>query len=214
MGLLSSLVILSRLDSIILIFLIILVLIIKNNQSHILKFRNLLFLIAGYIPLILYLISNLFFFDTLLPISGMAKQLRMEYTFSTLIFNVIIPNNLQSIFSFIMLILTLTFMLFTTRNFSNKQNIKLFLLQVIPYFFIIHFLILSVFSGWQLWYWYVYSILISFLISSLGFTFYYNPLLIKIPEKIRTGLFLAVGLYLLIWSFLFSAYKKPEDNEL
>lgn len=74
-GLLSSVLLLSRLDTAWLLFGAVIVFIIQSIQNKTLSWRIILWVIVGLTPLWIYFVVNVSVFDSVFPVSGMAKSL-------------------------------------------------------------------------------------------------------------------------------------------
>ncbi len=78
LGLLASLVVLSRLDALILITLVFGCILVQPSLRKQLRPANMCGVLLGLQPLTVYFVSNYLLFGTVLPISGMAKQLKPD----------------------------------------------------------------------------------------------------------------------------------------
>jgi hypothetical protein len=211
-GLIISLTVLSRLDSIILVCLILIPAIIIHRNMIILNIKNLFLIIAGLLPLILYLISNIVFFQTLMPISGMAKQLRYTYYISANCLLSLLPHTPNTSIVFILLAITLMMIVsvvFKIRILKKDSSIVVFIAALFPVIFL---LFLSIISGWQFWSWYMYCINISFLFISTLFLSKNEFFFKEKFKNIKKIAVICAGSYLILWCFLFSFSKKPGDN--
>ncbi|GAB5465815.1 MAG: hypothetical protein Kapaf2KO_12510 [Candidatus Kapaibacteriales bacterium] len=148
----------------------------------------------------IYVLSNIIFFDTLMPISGMAKQLKISWMpglnpiLSTLEFY---PNKLFITYVPIFSILVNISLLMINRSFNKKIT-----LAVILFPFII--LILNSFqSTWNLWVWYNYIFFPSLLVSIINISF--------INVRAYSMISIVLSFILFIWNLTYAFYKQPTD---
>jgi hypothetical protein len=162
----GSLLILSRLDTIILvgsIYILCIIISIKNKNL----IKILVFFLVGSLPLILYLAYNYTQFGNFIPISGQAKGLKSVSFFispgalSSIKKRIIADKHLQ-----FQLLIILSTMPLLIKNLVVKKrafDYALFLITIFPF---IYFPITSMRSDWGLWFWYFYPIMLS---SSVSF---------------------------------------------
>lgn len=205
LGFLYSLMILSRLDSIILVFLLESALIYYYKTNRI---KNALLVILGLTPFFLYLCTNLYFFDTLMPVSGMAKQLRTNYypvinPFLSL-FSVNMNKVIYTLIPLGIYLLELIFYYFKKNQLNNNAKLIFIPSLIFPMAILMH---QSMFSGWILWPWYFYIFIPSITVFALLFK--------QHLKKIDTTAVLYVMLsMILIYSLTFSIGKKPDEYKL
>lgn len=160
-GLLFNILFLSRLDTLFLILLVYVYFVFKKNNI----IKNKYF----YIPFILsliYILSNVVFFDTLSPISGMAKQLKTSYwPVYSAIETVFILQRDRIIYGLIPFIFFVLNYLLIIKYSNSKYKLLFLLINTFPLIFSIFN---AVFSGWYYWSWYFYifypSIIIFFVL--------------------------------------------------
>ncbi len=203
LGLLVSLIILSRLDSIIFIVLLFTVLLLAKAIKF--NYRYLLF---GLLPVFLYLIINYYFFGIMIPVSGLAKQMKTNiiptrYTFiSSYYFS---PNRI--VYAIIPSFLNIIALFVWIRKHHTLDK-KIKFISLVSFLFPIVFIInISAFSGWGLWPWYFY-IFIPVLLH-IFIIFPVNKILLKLINC-SNGLFLVL---IILYCTLFVATKKPSDYE-
>ncbi len=153
-GLILSLVILSRIDTAILISIFLIARIFRGSY----KPKDVLEILIGFTPILLYLFVNYIYFETLTPISGLAKQARKTYypnlwtlyELYLINFNYITLHALPTLLSIIVLIVH-------KRLIPNliKQPIYDWIISILI-FSSTYFLLLSIISGWRFWHWYFY----------------------------------------------------------
>ncbi len=160
-GLLFNILFLARLDTIFLLFLVFVSFAIYKHQ--ILKNKYFYF---PFIISLIYLISNIIIFDSLLPVSGLAKQLKTSYTpvYST-IQTIFYFQRDRIIYGFIPFIFFIVNFILVYRVPNRKFKILFLLINTFPFIFSFYN---SIFSGWYYWSWYYYiffpSILVFFIL--------------------------------------------------
>ncbi len=159
-GLLVSLTTLSRLDSIIvfLVFFGVESLYIKFDLKRMIKIG------LGLLPIPVYLLSNIYYFDSLMPISGMAKSVLKITTLHSATF--------KSLFEFYHRFNYVYFgiFIFSILNLNKLKQLestsKVFYitaLMSVP----IYYLQTSLRSDWQLWFWYFYPLILSMIMLAI-----------------------------------------------
>ncbi|PKL79168.1 MAG: hypothetical protein CVV25_08850 [Ignavibacteriae bacterium HGW-Ignavibacteriae-4] len=192
-GLVYSLCFLSRLDSIILLILL---------TIYIIKFRkgfNFTKFLIGLIPSAFYLLSNLFFYHTLMPISGMAKQLKNSYWPVTNTIESLISFNPNHIIYSLIPIFCIFISIILLMNKRIMSRIKV--LSIISILFpLVLILFNSIVSGWGFWPWYYYI----FIPSQLMFFILFAPYI----RGNKKTLWVMIVIFILCWSFGFGIFKK------
>lgn len=196
----SSLIVLSRLDSAILIGLIGLYLIYHKRISII------VFIIPFFV-LAIYILSNIIFYDTIMPVSGMAKQLRNSYmpVIHSVKFIYYLSLDISNIFIQGQLFLYLLGIILLVKNWYRIKERGLFIIAIIfPLVLLLHN---SIMSGWMFWSWYYYMF-----IPSTILTFVLIGTVIKKNYQIPISIFsiLIFSAYILFKSYTFS----PEQNQI
>lgn len=158
-GLLSSLCILSRLDSVLLVFLLLILTLLHRKAS----FKSVALFLSGLAPLWGYLLLNKLFFGGFIPISAQAKQLRLHQTlqfeplrslfhpFTTVRLLVVFPGILY----------TIVLLALLSRRRHQLPVMACPVLWTLALFPILHLFALCFLSDWPLWYWYFYPLLLS-----------------------------------------------------
>lgn len=186
---------LSRLDSIIFFGLIVLF----NLKPMLSKnsWKGMLLYSAVFLS---YIASNIYFFDTLLPVSGMAKQLKTSWEPSLYPFTSLFhfyPNKLFIVYiPFAALVINIFFSIK-----GNNQCRKLTLVTALYPLLLITFYMFK--STWFLWPWYAYMFYPALLLCFI------NVLALE-KRYVRNGL-IALASFLLIWNLIYPFHKKPQD---
>ena len=165
-GLLLSAMVLSRIDSLIFGGLLLAGILLSPGLRRLIRPRIILGVALGLVPVFLYFLSNHYAFNTWLPVSGMAKELKANH----------IPSlrPWRSLFHgpplrFNLVILASSFLLLrVTRRLAAIDRVLFVATLLFPY---LYYLILSSVSDWGLWPWYWYplrpALLVSFLLWCL-----------------------------------------------
>jgi hypothetical protein len=155
-GLLAAAVILSRLDTVLLLVLYFAALMVSEYRSSVL--RRVPWICIGLIPVFVYAISNLWFFGSLGPVSSSAKHLQPEYVFSaktleTLFFPLGLVAMAFLIPAMVLIVAGLAYAL------TRRRQPALFwaMLAFTP----LYLAVLSFSSDWGLWIWYRYPFIVS-----------------------------------------------------
>ena len=155
-GLLAAAVILSRLDTVLLLVLYFAALMVSEYRSSVL--RRVPWICIGLIPVFVYAISNLWFFGSLGPVSSSAKHLQPEYVFSaktleTLFFPLGLVAMAFLIPAMLLIVAGLAYAL------TRRRQPALFwaMLAFTP----LYLAVLSFSSDWGLWIWYRYPFIVS-----------------------------------------------------
>ncbi len=157
LGVLGALTFLARLDAGLLILLFVLALMCTRAYRPALNQSNVLGFAAGILPLSLaYFGINLHFFHTLLPVSGMAKQLRHGHQLSLLV-----PGSFNGTSEFLLVVaITSAVLAWALRNFLQPRE-RVFLFTVFATPFLFYGLEMLV-SDWPIWNWYFYDLRFAF----------------------------------------------------
>jgi len=153
LGLIVSLAVLSRLDLSLFIALLAGWTVINPGIRARLRQRTVAGIALGLSPVVLYLLVNHHYFGTLMPISGMAKQLRSSHLPSVAAWRSIYASHLNDWVALLPIQIALLLLPFAWRHLSAMQRVifpSLLLFQPL------YVLLLSCLSDWKLWGWYRY----------------------------------------------------------
>ena len=198
LGFLSALTILSRLD-VIVIFAVFFCIDIFYRGVDIKRIMKLG--VGVSLPILLYIVSNIYYFDLLAPASGLAKSVLSISTFHKATF--------QFLLSFwIYKPIFLVFYVFSVVTYTKLKNtpieIKIFCLTAIlsvPIFY----LQTSLRSDWPLWPWYSYPLILSFLMLALPLNHIIGSTRFTISsksEKILSTSMLFFMVFILFFSYI------------
>lgn len=197
-GILGSLLILSRLDSFLLVGLIygamiIYLMVIKKSFFSI---HLVLAFLGGLLPIVIYLVINRIAFGHFFPFSGIAKSLHLKgFIFSQRSWGSVINTIRHEKYLLIFFLVSLVSLPYNFFRFVNEKRIIDFLMIVIllfPYFFYWFYFLMS---DWPLWLWYFYPLSLSFSFSVLFMEDYFVNH--KIPARITQYLLIisTLGLF-------------------
>ena len=153
LGFLGALTFLARLDAGLLVFLYAVALLCTREFRQRLSPGILLGFVAGVLPLpVIYLWLNLHFFGTLLPVSGMAKQMRHGHRLSLLL-----PGSFNGTSElFLCVAIAAAVFAWAFRRFLQARE-RIFLFAVLATPFLFYGLEMAV-SDWPIWNWYFYDL--------------------------------------------------------
>jgi hypothetical protein len=155
-GLLAALVILSRLDTVLLLVLYFAALI--GSEHRLLVLRRVPWICVGLIPVFVYAISNLWFFGSLGPVSSSAKHLQPEYVFSAkTLESLFYPLGLVAMAFLIPAIVLIVAALAYALKHRRQPALFWAMLAFTP----LYLAVLSFSSDWGLWIWYRYPFIVS-----------------------------------------------------
>jgi len=157
-GLLSSLVILARLDSAILVALLSLAILLNEDYRKQVNARTVVAFIAGLTPFAFYLWTNVHFFGVLMPVSGMAKQLRPHMLPTGAVVFTVLHSNLSTKLHFFFVFFSLIAAVLSYRKLRDTRLMVIMPALLFPF---IYYAALSWLSDWWLSDWYFYAIRIA-----------------------------------------------------
>lgn len=193
LGLILSLTILSRLDT--LLFSFIFILLVTKYKKIGVKEISLIGL--GLLPVGIYILSNIVLFDTIFPVSGMAKQIRHNYYPSFHALRLMYLWNINAILLHLLPSILIPILLLK-KGVLSKVQLKSELVLSITFFTLIYFPLLSIISGWRFfnWYFYPYALMIVILMLLLDTIPNYKTLFAKYQKFI----FVFALLYVTGWN--------------
>jgi hypothetical protein len=154
LGLVTSAMILSRLDSLLLAGLVFALLVSVRSQRSSPRLSTLGGVALGLVPVGLYVLSNVVFFHTLMPVSGMAKQLKTNYRFSAPALRSAFDRPFREQLILLILPVAMVTFPFVLRRFTRVQQVVFGSVLIFPFLYIG---VLSLRSDWRLWEWYLYA---------------------------------------------------------
>lgn len=161
-GLLCALVVLSRIDSMILIAMLFLLDLALERPAARQDWTSRGYaLLSCAAPLLLYFLSNRLWFHTLLPISGQAKQLRLHhfFTLATIRYSlgpISFPFQIFIVYPTFCILLLCMIRLLRTRALQLRGSTLAVSISLIVFPFV-QFLTFWTLSDWPIWPWYLYS---------------------------------------------------------
>jgi hypothetical protein len=166
-GLLTSFVILARLDAAILVALLFLAVLLNPGYRRQLSFQRAASAFLGLTPLAVYFWINLHFFGALMPVSGAAKQLRDHSHPSIVVLHTIFHTNAKTEINFTFVLLSCIAAMVSLPRLRDPRSGFLLPPMLFP---IIYYSALSFLSDWYLSDWYFYTIRIA-LCTAFAFWF-------------------------------------------
>ena len=207
LGVIASLLILSRLDAGLLVAILCIALLLPPMRTA-RSAATVLGFLCGTLPLLcLYFAFNLHFFHLLTPVSGLAKQMKNGMGFSDETWRSLLPNDRMR------LIVVLPELLFigvaaVTLLLQRVQRPAIDLvgrrvLWSLLLFPLLHMITLSLLSDWSVWPWYFYSL-------TLGATAAYVLLATGWPGRSTVLLMCSYGAVLVLYSCVY-AWRGPNS---
>ncbi len=160
-GLLCSAVVLSRLDAALLVVMLaVFDLLWAGEVPWRARLRAAAGYVLGMLPIVLYLVANRVIFDTFMPVSGQAKQLRHHHLPSLLPFRTALLTTWAPLRFFLVLPVlcaaALAVALLWTRGPERLRREHRALVAALLCFPLLHLLVISILSDWPIWPWYLY----------------------------------------------------------
>jgi len=198
-GLLLSALILSRLDTLLVVILLGLATLLHPTLRAGVHARQLAGVLLGLTPVFFYFLSNRALFGTWLPISGMAKQLKTNHLPSLPAWHsLVIAGQLPHAICVLIAILILP-AVFT--KLTVRQQALYPVLLVFPFLYIF---ILSCLSDWQLWNWYFYSLRAAVCVSFAIF------ILWRPTNRLLTNIWVSIAIGLVVLTQVLRSRREPE----
>jgi hypothetical protein len=167
LGLALSAMVLSRIDTLILGGMFLAGILGSKTLRRSISPRIILGIFLGLIPLLLYFLSNRIFFDTWLPVSGMAKQLKLSMRPSLLPLQMLVTyHSLMLIRFFVVAAVAIALFPFAASKLSAMERVIYLSLLIFPF---VYYTVLCFISDWGVWPWYWYPLRLAFLASCVVF---------------------------------------------
>ncbi len=167
LGLLFSALALSRIDTLIFGGLVLLGILITPSLRGLIRPGLVAGMLLGLLPLVFYFVWNHREFNTFLPISGMAKELKSDHLPSLEPWKVFF-HPLAATFTLIFLVA----LLLVPRIAAGITPMARVLFPAVILFPFVYYFILSCVSDWTLWGWYYYPLRTALCISLMVFVLY------------------------------------------
>ncbi len=160
-GLLCSAVVLSRLDVALLIALLgVFEVVGAGDMPWRARVRTAAGFVIGMLPIVFYFVANRVIFDTFMPVSGQAKQLRRHHLPSLLPFKTALLTTWAPLRFFLVLpvlfCMVLAVVLLWKRGRERLRAEDRALVAALLCFPLVHLTVISVMSDWPIWPWYLY----------------------------------------------------------
>ena len=176
-GLLLSAMVLSRIDTLIFGGLLLCGITTSETLRKLIRIDLVLGVLSGLLPVVLYFFINHAFFDTWLPVSGMAKELKRNHLPSAEPWRVFF-HPLAAMFTTV-IITALTMLWFNRDRIDPIRRVVFSTALIFPF---TYYLILSCVSDWTLWGWYIYPIRTALCVSFV-ILLSWTPLLSILEKK-------------------------------
>ncbi len=214
-GLWSSLLLLSRLDSVIIILCLAVPLALMTIRTVPRRKWPALIAVglAGGLPFFVYLAINQWYFGALMPISGAAKGLRDHYSIVSRAWQSFLPpfpigDPAMSIGGALLILTGLAVSLKRLPFASIRQQILMTTLAAVP----VYYLATAVRSDWPLWEWYLYPIVICMPIAMLVIGESLPNLIVgRLPINLAVAV---VGVVFVGYAAAKVPQRRPEQNGL
>lgn len=155
LGILASAMVLSRIDSILLVALIGAALLIHPRLRRQITRQHVTGILLGLVPLALYFAVNHHVFGTWLPVSGMAKQLKTNHLPAWPAWVSLYSGPIKHPVSFLPIVLAIPLAAPLYRRLSDEEQVLYPVVLAWPFLYV---LMLSCVSDWMLWMWYFYPL--------------------------------------------------------
>ena len=198
LGLLISILILSRLDAVLFVFLTLVLFVLVKWRQHtrLPSLKNIGSIFIGLIPFIAYMIYNLVIFGNLIPISGRAKSLHIDgLMISQTGLNSLYDSLTHEPYLLLFSLFTLAALIITAFYFIRKtsfKNMVFFSTMIYPVLFFTYYLVTS---DWPFWLWYYYPLAISF---SFAYVFFEELIVFRYPNTMRIYKYSLIGIFLML----------------
>jgi hypothetical protein len=181
LGILASLTVLARLDSIILLGLIFLFLLVQPTLRRTIGLAQAAGLGVGLIPLGMYFAINRIVFSTWLPVSGMAKQLKHISLPTWPAWHSLFVKPTGQLLPVMLVAVALLSLPFLGKRLSATQRAIYAATLLFPFLYIS---LLSMLSDWPLWEWYFYAFRPALCVS---FALFFGTINIRAMRSSVTG---------------------------
>ncbi|WP_419806954.1 hypothetical protein [Terriglobus sp.] len=198
LGLLASLVVLSRLDALILIVVVFACILAHRSLRTQIRPANIFGVLLGMQPITIYVILNRVWFGTALPISGMAKQLKPGLYPSVQTWAGLNLNQPAYFAVTCPVFVALGLLPVVWKRFEPLQRSVIIATLVFPW---LYYLAVSLRSDWTLWAWYLYPLRIAIIFSFAVFCAWppLGNLLQRTPSTFTLCVLLFVPLFFDPW---------------
>jgi hypothetical protein len=181
-GLVAAALVLSRIDTLIFVGLLALGILLQPQMRRQVRRPQIIGIMLGFLPLAAYFISNRVLFKVWMPISGMAKQLKIDHGFTSLAWKSFFGKSPVQLLNLIPILVALAVLPWLWRRLQPELQAIAPAVLTFPFIYIS---ILSWCSDWQLWGWYFYmlrpALIVAFLVllqvQQVRRTLAWNPIL-------------------------------------
>ncbi len=201
LGLLLSAMVLSRIDTLIFGGLVLLGIVLVPSLRRLVRLDLLAGVALGLLPVVMYFVSNRLLFQTFLPVSGMAKELKFGHMPSLEPWRVFF-HPLAGSFTVVLLTALLLLPRVRPQLEARLGPIAPVLFPAVIVFPFLYYFILSCVSDWTLWGWYYYPIRTALCISFVTFCLFapFRRVLESTPVAAFLVLTVFAGVGLMHWT--------------
>lgn len=214
-GQIASIAILSRLDVVLVLAPVVVVDLLTSQINIKAKFKSAVAVGIGLSPLMFYFFTNMVLFNTIMPISGTAKQLRAHHVPST--------HALHTFMRYMMTnsapllapcVLGTVLALIRFRSFGQRIGKYQAIFLGVLLFPIAHLLVVTSTSDWQIFPWYLYPWVVSMVAAAVVlFARVKEPeRIINIPRKYADYPVYACASFLIAYGMLVALHSSPSHN--
>ena len=164
LGLLISAMVLSRLDTAIFASLLAIGVASQPELRHRVRRTQLAGLGLGLTPVLLYLLINRVAFGTFVPVSGLAKQLRLDHGFTAKVWRTFLELSASQLLSAGCIVAALLLLPWLWKRLTPAERAFVPATLLFPW---VYFSALSWLSDWRVWGWYFYSLRTGFCVALL-----------------------------------------------
>lgn len=191
-GLLASLMILSRLDAALFACLLFCCYLCFGQIRHRMTASSLAGAAAGLLPLLGYVVSNKVFFDVWEPVSGMSKQLRIEGGVTSKAAHSLLGKSTVQLVTVLIIVLALVLLPLVWKRMTPIYRAICLTTLLFPF---VYTAVLSLTSDWILWPWYFYSLRPAICVSLFVFLqFAAAQRLVRLPAMQAGAVLIILGL--------------------
>jgi hypothetical protein len=205
--------VLARLDLMLFVGLLVLFDVLPNANGGRERLLRIVRFVVGLLPVAIYFVTNEFYFRTLMPISGVAKQLRSHHIPSL--------NTMRSFAGFIfaktspllgpaILLTVLAILMLLTKSARLRKNRGVLICTLI--FPFLHLLAVSSLSDWPIWQWYLYPWIISAIVA-LAIILERDSRRQRLSTWVETKVCVGCcAVYLVLYGAAVAASSSPKNN--
>lgn len=207
-GLLLSVLTLSRIDLIAYCGLLLCIVLVVRKRNGSLSIKQLVYVVLGCFPILLYGIFNYIYFDSLLPISGVAKQLTKNFGFNNHLISDLRMLREGYIATIIIPAAIIALAIFRKEIAKLQNTVVLYLGIGYP---ILYFTIYGFQSDWIIFVWYQYMLPVAIAFGIYSIYESIKQYTIKIPTTLINFILVAVTLGVMLPKIYQTCYSQTVE---